>query len=286
MNIKAFFDPVTYTLTYVVSDPHSSDALIIDPVRDYDPHSGSTADRSNELVAAYLKEEGLRLRAVLETHAHADHLSGSRYFAERYEVPVGIGARITDVQEVFADLFGLGEGFARDGSQFDLLLQDGQVYEAGSIEVKVIATPGHTPACVSYLIGDALFTGDALFMPDFGTGRCDFPRGSAEDLYDSVHGRLYELPEQTRVFVGHDYQPGGRPLAYETTIGESRSTNKQLKAETTREEYIRFRTERDAQLSAPRLLLPSVQVNIDAGRLPEPEDNGHRYLKIPLDALG
>jgi glyoxylase-like metal-dependent hydrolase (beta-lactamase superfamily II) len=286
MTVKAFFDPATYTLTYVVFDADTRDAVVIDPVLDFDPHSGGTSTASSEVVAAFIDEAGLTVRGVLETHAHADHLSGSQFFIEKYGAPSVIGAAITEVQEVFAGVFGLGDDFAKDGSQFDRLLGDGEVFAAGSLKVRAIHTPGHTPACVSYHIGDALFTGDALFMPDFGTGRCDFPKGSAEDLYTSVHDKLYALPDETRVFVGHDYQPGGRALAYETTIGKSKAQNKQLQGDTSREDFVRFRTERDAVLSAPRLILQSVQVNIDAGRLPAPGPNGLRYLKIPLNALG
>ncbi len=286
MTVKAFFDPATYTLTYVVFDADTRDAVVIDPVLDFDPHSGGTSNASSEVVAGFIDEAGLTVRGVLETHAHADHLSGSQFFIEKYGAPSVIGAAITEVQEVFAGVFGLGDDFAKDGSQFDRLLGDGEVFAAGSLKVRAIHTPGHTPACVSYHIGDALFTGDALFMPDFGTGRCDFPKGSAEDLYTSVHDKLYALPDETRVFVGHDYQPGGRALAYETTIGKSKAQNKQLQGDTSREDFVRFRTERDAVLSAPRLILQSVQVNIDAGRLPAPGPNGLRYLKIPLNALG
>ncbi|MFO0677005.1 MAG: MBL fold metallo-hydrolase [Polyangiaceae bacterium] len=283
MNIETFFDPATYTLTYVVFDPATSDAVVLDPVLDYDPLSSSTSTRSVETVAAFLREKSLRLHYVLETHAHADHLSGSQYLKRRFGAKVGIGARIRDVQHVFRDVFDLGPEFPVDGSQFDALFEDGAVVRAGSLAIEVLPTPGHTPACVSYKIGDAVFTGDALFVEDYGTGRCDFPKGSADDLYTSVHDRLYALPDATRVFVGHDYQPGGRALRYETTIGASKESNLQLRANTTREDFVAKRTARDGGLAAPRLLFPSVQVNIDAGRLPAPHANGKRYLVVPLD---
>lgn len=284
MQIETFYDQATFTLTYVVYDQKSRDAVVIDPVLDYDPLSSATATKSLEAVEAFVEKEGLRLHYVLETHAHADHLSGAQYLKRRFGAKVGIGARIRDVQTVFKDVFDLGPSFAVDGSQFDQLFEDGEKARAGTLEIEVFATPGHTPACVTYKIEDALFTGDALFIEDYGTGRCDFPSGSADALYTSVHERLYGLPDATRVFVGHDYQPNGRPLRYETTIGRSKESNIQLRASTSREEFVRRRTERDATLKAPRLLYPSVQINIDAGRLPAPHANGRRYLTIPLDS--
>ncbi|MCC6559488.1 MAG: MBL fold metallo-hydrolase [Polyangiaceae bacterium] len=284
MNIHHFFDPNTYTLTYVVSDPDTRDAVLIDPVLDYDPLASRVSTGSADRVAAFLDERGLRLRYVLETHAHADHLSSSQLFKRRFGAEVAIGARIVEVQETFKGIFDLPPSFPTDGRQFERLLRDGEAFAVGGLSIEVIATPGHTPACVSYRIGDALFTGDALFIEDYGTGRCDFPRGSAADLYASIHDRLYALPEATRVFPGHDYQPEGRPLRYETTIGVERERNVQLRASTTQDAFVRFRTERDATLAAPRLLYPSVQINVDAGRLPEPHANGRRYLTIPLAA--
>jgi glyoxylase-like metal-dependent hydrolase (beta-lactamase superfamily II) len=226
MNVQHFYDPATFTLTFVVFDAATRDAVVIDPVLDYEP----------------------------------------------------IG-----VQQVFRDVFDLGERLAIDGSQFDRLLKDGEVLHAGSLAIEVLATPGHTPACVSYKIGDAVFTGDALFIEDYGTGRCDFPRGDARALYHSVHERLYALPDATRVFVGHDYQPDGRELRFETTIGESKRANVQLKATTSEGDFVAFRQARDKSLAAPRLLFPSVQINIDAGRLPDPHGNGVRYLQTPID---
>lgn len=282
MDVNAFFDPRTFTLTYVVWDPATRDAVVIDPVLDYDPNTGRIWEESNQRVLDFVGANELRVHWILETHAHADHLSGSQGLKAATGASVVIGRQITEVQEVFAPVFGLGDGFPRDGSQFDRLLSDGETLEAGSLTVKAIHTPGHTPACLSYLIGDAVFTGDALFMPDYGVGRCDFPRGSAETLYSSVHDRLYALPAETRVFVGHDYQPGGRPLAWESTIAEEKERNVQLRAATPSEEFVAFRKARDAKLDAPRLLLPSIQVNIDAGHLPAPQADGRRYLKIPL----
>jgi glyoxylase-like metal-dependent hydrolase (beta-lactamase superfamily II) len=283
MRIETFFDPKTFTLTYVVWDEATRDAVVIDPVLDYEPLASQTSTESAEKVAAFLLEKQLRLRFILETHAHADHLSGSQYLKRRFEAPIAIGEHITTVQQTFKDLFDLVPDFKTDGSQFDRLLKEGETLQAGSLRIEVIHTPGHTPACVTYRIGDALFTGDALFIEDYGTGRCDFPRGSAEALYRSVHDRLYALPDETRVFVGHDYQPNGRPLRYETTIGASKRQNIQLRAETPKEEYVAFRQKRDATLTPPRLLFQSVQVNIDAGRLPKPHANGRRYLHLPLN---
>jgi glyoxylase-like metal-dependent hydrolase (beta-lactamase superfamily II) len=223
------------------------------------------------------------LHYVLETHAHADHLSGSQYLKRRFDAKVGIGVRIREVQHVFRDIFDLPSGFAIDGSQFDRLFEDGEKITAGALTIEVIATPGHTPACVTYKIEDAVFTGDALFIEDAGTGRCDFPAGSADALYTSVHERLYALPDATRVLVGHDYQPNGRKLRYETTIAASKEKNIQLRASTTRDAYVEMRQARDATLAAPQLLYPSVQVNVDAGLLPKPHANGRRYLSVPLN---
>lgn len=282
MQIKAFFDPATYTLSYVVWDEGTRDAVVIDPVLDYDPLPSQTSTESAQKLVGFVRANELRVHYVLETHAHADHLSASQFLEHELGAKIAIGARITEVQETFKVVFDLPAEFATDGRQFDRLLSDGETLEAGTLPVKVLGTPGHTPACVSYLIGDAVFTGDALFLEDYGTGRCDFPRGSAEDLYDSVHGKLYALPDETRVMVGHDYQPGGREIRWETTIGASKRQNPQIRAETTKDEFVRFRNERDAGLSAPRLLFQSVQVNVDAGRLPEPRANGRRYLSLPL----
>lgn len=283
--VEAFYDVPTATLTYLVYDGVSRDTVIIDPVLDYDPLASQTSVEGAARLVARVQALGLRVRWVLETHAHADHLSASQYLEAKLGAPVAIGERITVVQQTFAGLFDLPAGFATDGSQFHRLLVDGETLEAGTLRVGVIATPGHTPACVTYHIGDAIFTGDALFMDDYGTGRCDFPRGSSAQLYDSVR-KLYALPDATRVFVGHDYQPGGREVRWETTIGKSKANNPQLRAETTKEEFVQLRDARDAMLAPPRLIFQSVQVNIDAGRLPAPHANGIRYLRLPLNLFG
>ena len=280
--VKEFFDEATWTLTYVVYDSESKDAVIIDPVWDYDPAASKLDTNSVERVLGFVDINKLKVHYILETHAHADHVTGSQVLKAKFpNAKVGIGSKITDVQKVFKKVFNLNAAFRTDGSQFDILLDEGKPIHAGKLKIETIHTPGHTPACVSYLIGDALFTGDALFMPDYGTGRCDFPAGSADDLYTSIQ-KLYHLPDETRVFVGHDYLPNGRQLTFESTIGDEKKKNIQLNAETTRTEFVQFRTTRDKTLKAPRLLLPSVQINIAAGELPSPEENGTSYLKIPI----
>lgn len=282
MIIQHFFDPDTFTLTYVVIDESTKDAVIIDPVLDFDPPSGKVKDQSIQEVIAYISNHGLRVKAILETHAHADHLSSSQILKQIYpEALLGIGENIKVVQEVFKAHFNL-PNLKTDGSQFDKLFKDFEEVSFGSLKMKALPTPGHTPACMSYLFGDNVFVGDALFMPDYGTGRCDFPKGSAKDLYQSVSKTLYSLPDDTKVFVGHDYSPGGREMRFQTSIGESKKTNIQLKSDTREKEYIEFRLSRDKSLKAPRLLLPSIQVNIAAGHLPEKEDNGKSYLKLPM----
>lgn len=281
--VKEFFDKKTWTLTYVVWDEKTKDAIAIDPVMDYDPASSKTSEESAKVVIEFLRLKQLKLHFILETHAHADHLSGSQVIKREFpNAKIAIGEKITKVQEVFKGVFDFPEEFKTDGSQFDRLLKDGEEFSAGSIKIKTYFTPGHTPACASYYIDGNVFVGDALFMPDYGTGRCDFPAGSAVELYHSIHGRLYELPENTKVYTGHDYQPNGRPLKFMATIAEEKKENIQLKAQTSLDEFVRFRTERDRTLAAPKLLLPSVQVNIDAGHLPEPKSNGKRYLRIPI----
>lgn len=283
MKIKHFFDPDTFTLTYLVTDPETLDTVIIDPVLDFDPPSGQVTDTNTHTLINYIKEHGLSIRAILETHAHADHLSSSQLLKQQFpQALLGIGEKITVVQETFKKHFNI-DYLKTNGSQFDYLFKDFEEVAFGSLKMKAIPTPGHTPACMSYLFGDALFTGDALFMPDYGTGRCDFPRGSAKDLYQSVSKNLYSLPDETRVFVGHDYSPNGREMKFETTIGASKAQNIQLKKETTESEFISFRESRDKTLKAPRLLLPSIQVNIDAGHLPPKENNETSYLKLPLN---
>jgi len=280
VRIQHFFDPDTSTLTYVVDDGER--AVVIDPVRDYDPSSSHTAWRSAEAVARYLDAEGLAVPYVIDTHAHADHMSGLPFFRERYGAASVTGSRVGEIQATFRDVYQLGPDFPVDGSQFDVLLDEGQRLDVGAFRVEALHTPGHTPAHMSWRIGDAVFTGDTLFMPDYGTARCDFPGGSAGELYDSIQ-RLYALPDETRLFVCHDYQPGGRPLRFETTVGEQKRENVQLDADTTREAYVAFREKRDAELSMPRLILPSLQVNVRAGDLPEPESNGTAYLRVPHD---
>lgn len=283
IQIKEFFDKATFTLTYLVWDPSTLDAVIIDPVLDYDQAGSKTSEESVTAVATFADQNQLKPHYILETHAHADHLSGSQYLKTRYpKAKLAIGARITEVQQVFKEFFDLSPSFKTDGSQFDKLFSDRELFTAGSLKFEVFYTPGHTPACSSYKIEDAVFTGDALFMPDSGVGRCDFPAGSAETLFESVTKRLYTLPDSTRTFTGHDYQPNGRALRFEATIGEQKRSNLHITAETTKESFVKFRTERDKTLAAPRLLLPSVQVNIDAGRLPTPHKNGRSYLAIPI----
>ncbi len=283
IHIQHFFDSATFTLTYVVHDPLTLDAVIIDPVWDYDPATSKLSTQSMDQVVAYIKENKLQPHFVLETHAHADHLSSSQLFKDIFPgIKVAIGERITDVQKLFKPVFNMPKDFNVFGTDFDVLLKENDILKAGSLSIKTFFTPGHTPACASYLIEDALFTGDALFMPDSGTGRCDFPAGSAEALYDSITKKIYTLPDETRIFVCHDYQPQGRELQYQTTVGEEKAKNIQLKAETTKDQFVEFRTKRDATLSAPKLLLPSIQINIRAGHLPAPEDNGTSYIKLPL----
>lgn len=283
--ITPFFHALSSTWTYLVADAASGSALVIDPVLDFDAASGRTATRSAQAVLDSARQQGCELEWILETHAHADHLSAGAWL--RSVVPgarIGIGEGIRSVQETFRSVFNLGDGFAVDGSQFDHLFEDGEQLEVGGIKVAVIGTPGHTNDSVSYLIGDALFVGDSLFMPDGGTARCDFPGGSAATLYDSIR-RLYQLPDETRVFVCHDYGPGGRTVASQTSIGAEKSSNIHLTAQTSQADFVALREARDATLSMPALILPSVQVNIRAGQMPEPEPNGVRYLKLPLDSL-
>lgn len=283
MHVQAFFEPRSSTLSYVVHDGRT--AVVIDPVRDYEPKSGRTSWEPSEAIARYLDAERLALPWVIDTHAHADHMTGLPFFRERYGAHTVTGAGIDVIQRTFRDLYNLGPDFPVDGRQFDRLVAAGERLGFGSLEVEAIHTPGHTPAHMSWRIGDAVFLGDTLFMPDYGSARCDFPGGSAAELYDSIQ-RLYALPDTTRLFVCHDYQPGGRPLAFETTVGGQKRHNVQIDANTTKDQYVAFRTRRDAELEAPVLLLPSLQVNIRGGELPEPESNGVSYLKIPLDLIG
>lgn len=284
MHIEPFFDERTFTITYVVFDETSRDGVIIDPVLDYEPSGGKLWTESLERLAAFVDEKRLTVHHVLETHAHADHLSGSQWLKKRYGAKVGISERIVEVQGVFKDVFALDE-LPTDGRQFDVLLKDRQVLKAGTLELTAIATPGHTPACMSFQVGDAVFTGDALFLDDVGVGRCDFPKGDAAALYDSVVSRLFSLPDATRLFVGHDYPPAGRTWRAMTTVGSARNSNAQLTASMSKPAFVEKRTARDRTLSPPRLLYPSVQVNIAAGQLPEARSNGRRYLVTPLTGL-
>jgi glyoxylase-like metal-dependent hydrolase (beta-lactamase superfamily II) len=283
MKIQHFFDEATSTLTYVVHDDRAG--VVIDPVRDYTPRSGRTSWSACEKVARYIDGAGLAIAYVIDTHAHADHMTGLPFFKERYGARTATGARVGEVQRTFRDIYNLGDDVAVDGSQFDVLIDEGKRLGFGSLEVEALHTPGHTPAHMSWKIGDAVFVGDTLFMPDYGSARCDFPGGSAAILYDSIQ-RLYRLAPETRLFMCHDYMPGGRPLAFQTTVAEQRRSNIQIDEHTTKAAYVSMRNERDAGLEAPALLLPSLQVNIRAGALPEPESNGTAYLKIPLNFLG
>ena len=284
INVEAFYDSRTSTLTYCVFDQQSKDAVVIDPVLDYDPASSTIWTESVDRVIGFLSGHELSLRLVLETHAHADHLSGAQEIKRRIRnVAVAVGESITFVQQTFKLVFGMSEEFSTDGSQFDRLLKDGERIKTGTLEFEVLFTPGHTPACVCYLFDGLVFTGDALFMPDSGTGRCDFPMGDSETLFDSISSQLYSLPDATRVFVGHDYQPDGRAVAYETTIGDEKQSNIHLTRDTKVEDFVRFRRNRDKKLSPPALLFQSVQVNIDAGAMPTPESDQKRFLKIPVN---
>jgi glyoxylase-like metal-dependent hydrolase (beta-lactamase superfamily II) len=282
-SVKEFFDKSTWTLSYVVYDEKSKDAVVIDAVWDYDPAASKLSNESVEKLAGFVRDQRLKVHYILETHAHADHISGSQVLKEKLGCGrVGISRGITEVQKVFGRIFNFGDSFKIDGSQFDVLLDENKPLQAGALKIETIYTPGHTPACASFLIGDVVFTGDSIFMPDSGTGRCDFPAGNAGDLYNSIHEKLYKLPDHTRVFVGHDYQPNGRPLAFESSIGEQKYKNVHLNVESLKDQFVEFRNSLDKTLNAPRLLLPSIQVNINAGNLPPPESNGARYLKIPV----
>jgi glyoxylase-like metal-dependent hydrolase (beta-lactamase superfamily II) len=284
LQIEAFYDKSTGTLTYIVYDDTSKDAIVIDPVLDYEPQSSSTATIAVDKLLAFLREHDLDVRMIAETHAHADHLSGAQFVKQKHpDAEIAIGEGITGSQETFKRVFDLPEDFPTDGSQFDRLLRDRETVQVGTLSFEVIATPGHTPGCSSYKFGKHVFTGDALFMPDYGTGRCDFPGGSAADQFDSVTQRLYTLPGDTLTYVGHDYMPGGRELRYCASIAEQREHNVHLRATTRKEDFVTTKEAADEKKAAPRLLFQSVQVNIDAGRLPGPEKNEIRYLKIPIN---
>ena len=283
-DVRGFFDPATHTVTYLVSDPATGQAAIIDPVLDFDAPSARTSTRSIDVVMAALRSEALTLALVLETHAHADHLTAAAHLRATTGVSIGIGGRITQVQSAFGPVFG-ADDVRPDGAIFDHLYADGDAFALGDLKVEVIHTPGHTPACVSYRIGDAVFTGDTLFMPDYGTARTDFPGGDARTLYRSIQ-RLLTLPDETRIFVGHDYLPQGRSdYRFETTVSEQRAHNIHIGGGVSEDAFVAMREARDATLGAPQLILPSLQVNIRAGDLPPPDTNGQRYLRLPLNAI-
>ena len=282
--VHGLFDPATWTVTYVVHDGPGTPAAIVDPVLDYDPKSGRTRTASADRVIAYVQAHDLKVEWILETHAHADHLSAAPYLKKKLGGKIGIGGRITQVQQVFKAVFNLEPGFRVDGSQFDHLFADGERFTIGRLQAEVLAVPGHTPACAAYHVGDAVFVGDTLFMPDVGTARCDFPGGDAHTLYASTR-RILSLPGDTRLFMCHDYPPNDRPVAFESTVAEQRAKNIHVHDGVSEAQFVEMRTRRDATLEMPTLILPAVQVNIRAGELPPADANGTRYLKIPVNAL-
>ncbi|MEG0225051.1 MAG: MBL fold metallo-hydrolase [Comamonas sp.] len=282
--IQAFFDPKTWTVSYVVADAATKQAAVIDPVLDYDFKSGHTGTQSADAVLAYLQANRMSVQWILETHAHADHLSGARYIQDKIGGKIAIGERIREVQATFKQLFNLERAFLPDGSQFDHLFKDGEVFKIGEVEATALLVPGHTPADLAYLVEDAVFVGDTLFMPDVGTARADFPGGDAHTLYRSTR-RLLDLPAETRVFVCHDYPPKGRDVQWETTVAKQRASNVHVRDGIGEAEFVAMRTARDATLEMPMLILPAIQVNVRAGQLPAADDNGIAYLRIPLNAL-
>lgn len=283
--VDAFFDNATNTVSYVIAEPEGRGAAIVDSVLDFDQASGTTGTEQADKIAEFVVAQGLSVHWILETHVHADHLSAAPYLQEKLGGKIGIGAEITAVQDTFGKIFNEGTRFQRDGSQFDRLFCEGDSFHIGQLRGDVLHTPGHTPACLTYVIGDACFVGDTLFMPDFGTARCDFPGGSAEDLYTSIQ-KILTLPDETRIFVGHDYKaPGRDDYAWETTVGEQKALNVHIGAGRPLDEFVAMRNERDAKLGMPRLILPSIQVNMRAGNMPEPEENGQSYLKVPINRL-
>ena len=284
--VQHFFDEPTNTFSYVVRDPDSQACAILDSVLDFDYAAGKTDVRSADEIIEYIRSNDLKVEWILETHVHADHLSAAPYLHEKLGGKTGIGAHIRDVQEIFGKAFNAGTEFQRDGSQFDKLFKEGDTFAIGGLEGRVLHTPGHTPACLTYVIGDAAFVGDTLFMPDFGTARCDFPGGDARTLYQSVQ-KLLALPDETRMFLCHDYLPDSRSeIQWETTVGDQRRDNIHVHEGISEDEFVRMRENRDATLDMPRLILPSVQINMRAGHFPPAEDNGVSYLKIPLNTLG
>lgn len=284
-DVTAFFHEPTNTVSYLVTAPGGTDALLIDPVLDYDAKSGRTSSTHAEEIAAAIAARKLTLIWVFETHIHADHLSAAPWFAEKFGAATGIGAGVVEVQKNFGEVFGEGADFPRDGSQFSKLFADGEKFEAAGLEIQVLHTPGHTPACVTYVIGDAAFVGDTIFMPDYGTARCDFPGGDAATLYHSIQ-RILTLPPETRIFVCHDYRaPGRAEFAWETTVAAEREANVHIGGGASEADFVELRTGRDANLAMPALLIPSVQINMRAGQLPPESENGTSYLKIPINRL-
>ena len=281
--IKVFFDEDTYTFTYLVSDPDSKSTAIIDPVLNFTQSNGKTSTQSAQKLVEYIDQNKLNIKWILETHAHADHLSSAQWLREKYQVPVCIGKNITQVQKVFNDLFNLGENGGKV-TDFNQLLADGDQLPLGNLSIEVIHTPGHTPACVCYKINNSVFIGDTMFMPDYGTARCDFPGGDANTLYDSIQ-KILSLPDDTKLYMCHDYMPNGRETLWQTTVAEQKANNIQIKESISRESFIQMRTTRDATLTAPKLILPSIQINIRAGKLPEKEANDIAYLKLPLNKI-
>ncbi len=281
--VQGFFDEATNTISYVVEDPGSDSCAVIDSVLDIDYAAGRITHDNADAVVAHIRGRGLRLEWIIETHVHADHLSAAPYIQEKLGGKIGIGAGIMEVQETFGKVFNEGTEFQRDGSQFDALFEDGDTYAVGGMEAFAIHTPGHTPACMVHVIGDTAFVGDTLFMPDGGSARADFPGGDAGQLYDSIQ-KVLSLPEETRLFMCHDYGPGGREIAWETTVGEEKAHNIHVGGGKTREEFVAFRTERDARLSMPRLIIPALQVNMRAGGVPT-DAEGNPVLKVPLNGL-
>ena len=284
-DVKSFFDPTTFTATHVVSDAATKLCAIVDSVLDYDPKSGRTSTESADKLIAYVKAQGLKVEWILETHAHADHLSASPYLKEKLGGKTAIGEHVSDVQSIFKKVFNVEKAFHTDGSQFDHLFKEGEVFHIGEMAARVMHTPGHTPACITYVIGDAAFVGDTLFMPDFGTARADFPGGDAATLYRSIQ-KVLALPPETRLFLCHDYKaPGRDEFVWETTVAAERQKNVHVHEGVSEQAFVKMRTDRDKTLEMPVLILPSVQVNMRAGHLPPPEDNGVSYLKIPVNAL-
>jgi glyoxylase-like metal-dependent hydrolase (beta-lactamase superfamily II) len=282
--VQSFFHEESSTICHLVREPEGRSCAIIDAVLDFDEAAGRTTTEFADKVATFVRERGLEVAWILETHAHADHLSAAPYLKQRLGGRIGIGEHITAVQKLFKELFNVERTFNTDGSQFDHLFKEGERFEIGAIEGHVLYTPGHTPACVTYVTGDAAFVGDTLFMPDGGTARADFPGGDAATLYRSIE-KILRLPPETRIFVCHDYGPGGREIAWETTVAEQRARNIHVHEGTGEGEFVRMRTERDRTLKVPKLLIPSIQVNMRAGEMPPPEDNGVSYIKIPLNRI-